>query len=115
MSEFDVTEPFRTLFYASVGAVATTADKTREVVNDLVAKGELTVEQGKTLNEELSRKAKEVMDDTSDAALRTKLQTMSPEEREAYAAKVAKMSADLNAETTQSAEPEEGEYTPAGE
>ncbi|MBM6775367.1 phasin family protein [Olsenella profusa] len=99
MAEFDLTEGLRKLFLASVGAVAMGAEKSQEVVEDLVKKGELTVEQGKTLNKELTRKAKEVLDNTSDSALRAHLASMTPEERAAYAAKVAEMSADLDAAT----------------
>jgi polyhydroxyalkanoate synthesis regulator phasin len=93
-----VTDGFRKLFLASVGAVAIGAEKSQEVVGDLVKKGELTVEQGKTLNKELSRKAKEAFDNTSDATLRSRLEAMSPEERSAYAAKVAQMSAELDSD-----------------
>lgn len=97
MSDFDVAEGFRKIFLASVGAVAMGAEKSQEVVEELVKKGELTVEQGKTLNTELTRKAREVIDSTSDAALRVRLEAMTPEERAAYAEKVAKMSADIDA------------------
>lgn len=38
-----------------VGAVATTYDKASEVVEELVSKGKLTVEEGKELGEELKR------------------------------------------------------------
>ena len=99
MSDFDVTEGLKKLFLASVGAVAMGAEKSQEVVDELVKKGELTVEQGKTLNQELTRKAKEVIDGTSDRALRARLEAMTPEERAAYAAKVAEMSADIDAQT----------------
>ena len=44
---------------AGIGAVATTAEKSKEVVDALVKKGELTVEQGKILNEELKHNIKE--------------------------------------------------------
>lgn len=98
MSEFDVTEGLKKLFLASVGAVAMGAEKSQEVVDDLVKKGELTVEQGKTLNQELTRKAREVIDGTADKALRSRLEAMTPEERAAYAAKVAEMSAELDAQ-----------------
>ena len=93
MADFDVTEGLRKLFLASVGAVAMGAEKSQEVVEDLVK----TVEQGKTLNQELTRKAKEVIDGTADSALRARLEAMTPEERAAYAAKVAQMSADIDA------------------
>ena len=98
MSDFDVTEGLKKLFLASVGAVAMGAEKSQEVVDDLVKKGELTVEQGKTLNQELTRKAKEAVESTSDNALRLRLSAMTAEQRAAYAEKVAKMSAEIDAE-----------------
>ena len=70
MSDFDITDSFRKIFLAGVGAAAMTAEKSQEVVTEFVKKGELTVEQGKALNEELSRKAKEVIDGSSDDALK---------------------------------------------
>ena len=57
-------------FLATVGAVAITAEKSQQAVEDLVKKGELTVQQGKSLNQELSRKAKEAAQETTDGALR---------------------------------------------
>lgn len=102
MAGFDVGDSLYKVFLASVGAVASTAEKSQQVVEEFVKKGELTVEQGRALNSELTRKAKESFDSAvngaTDAALRTKLQAMTPEERAAYAAKVAEMSADLDAE-----------------
>ncbi len=46
-------EDLKKVLLAGIGAVASTAEKSKEVVDDLVKKGELTVEQGKVLNEEL--------------------------------------------------------------
>lgn len=48
-----LTDGIKTLLLAGVGAVALTADKSQEILKDLVARGELTVEQGKALNQEL--------------------------------------------------------------
>lgn len=102
MAGIDIAEGLNKAFLASVGAVALTAEKSQQVIDEFVKKGELTVKQGKDLNSELTRKAKEVFDSTvtsaTDAALRTHLETMTAEERAAYAAKVAEMSADLDAE-----------------
>ena len=47
------------LLLAGLGAAATTAEKGKQMIDDLVQKGELTLEQGKVLNEELKRNAKE--------------------------------------------------------
>jgi polyhydroxyalkanoate synthesis regulator phasin len=44
---------------AGIGATAVTVEKSQEVLKDLVDKGELTVEQGKVLNEELKHNVKE--------------------------------------------------------
>ncbi len=44
---------------AGIGAAAITGEKTSEVLGRLVEKGELTVEQGKALNEELKHAAEE--------------------------------------------------------
>ena len=59
MAVFDPMDIVRKTFLAGVGAVATGAEKSQELVGDLVKKGELTVAQGKALNEELTRKATE--------------------------------------------------------
>lgn len=93
----DLMNGFNKAFLVSVGAVATVAEKSSQVVNDFVEKGELTVAQGKALNAELTRKAKEAMNETTDNALRMHLESMSDEERASYAEKVAAMAADITA------------------
>lgn len=60
MADFDFGDGLRKVFLAGVGALATTVEKSQEIIDDLVKKGELTVEQGKALNTELKRKASEV-------------------------------------------------------
>ncbi len=55
----DLTEGLRKIFLAGVGAVAVTGEKSKEVIDDLVKKGELTVEEGKTLNEDIASKFEE--------------------------------------------------------
>ncbi|HIV90764.1 MAG TPA: phasin family protein [Candidatus Eisenbergiella stercoravium] len=57
----DITEGIRKIFLAGVGAVATTGEAAKSLIDTLVEKGELTVEQGKALNEELKKNAKEKM------------------------------------------------------
>lgn len=49
------------IFLAGVGAVATTGEAAKSLIDTLVEKGELTVEQGKALNEELKKNAKDKM------------------------------------------------------
>lgn len=97
MAGIDIMGGLNKAFLATVGAVAITAEKSQQVVDDLVKKGELTVQQGKSLNQELSRKAKEAAQETTDGALRAFLEALSDEDRAAYAAKVAQMAADIEA------------------
>lgn len=60
---FDLGDELKKLVLAGIGAVAMTAEKSKEIIDDLVKKGEVTVEEGKVLNEELSRKMKEKVHD----------------------------------------------------
>lgn len=57
VSEFG--EDLKKLLLAGLGAVATTAEKSKQMVDELVQKGEITLEQGKVLNEELKRNVKD--------------------------------------------------------
>jgi hypothetical protein len=41
---------FKNIFLAGIGAMAITGEKSKELVDQLVAKGELTVDQGKQIN-----------------------------------------------------------------
>lgn len=44
------------ILLAGIGSLAFTYEKATEIIDELVKKGELTVKQGKELNEELKRK-----------------------------------------------------------
>ncbi|ACD52147.1 hypothetical protein ST12_00405 [Clostridium botulinum] len=52
----------RNLFIGMVGATTMTYEKANEVVNTLVEKGKVTIEEGKELSEELKREIKEKKD-----------------------------------------------------
>ena len=52
-------ENIKKLLLAGIGTAAVTAEKSKEILDDLVKKGELTVEQGKVLNQELRHDFKE--------------------------------------------------------
>lgn len=102
MSGFDdLGDVVRKIFLAGVGAVALGAEKSQEVVSDLVKKGELTVEQGKTVNEELRQKFRDATDDASQAMLTAKLKAMSSEERAAWVSNVQNIASKLDAETVE--------------
>ncbi|MDO4349511.1 MAG: hypothetical protein Q4C35_02645 [Eubacteriales bacterium] len=56
-------EGIRKLILAGIGAAAAGKEKSEGLLRELVKKGELTVEQGKVLNEELKHTIKEAIRD----------------------------------------------------
>ena len=58
---------FKHIFYAGLGAVAITAEKARELVGELVEKGEMTIEQGGIIDEELKSKVGAKIRNVADA------------------------------------------------
>ena len=56
-------ENIKKILLAGIGAVATTTEKSKELLDEMVKKGELTVEQGKVLNEELKHNIKKTMEE----------------------------------------------------
>ncbi|MBP3893513.1 MAG: hypothetical protein J6D34_05655 [Atopobiaceae bacterium] len=106
----DFSEGIKTAFLAGIGAVAYGAEKSQELVDEFIRRGELTVEQGKALNEELTRKVKETTSNASDEFLRARMRTMTPEERADWIANAQKISDDLEVEDAEyEVEPEADE------
>lgn len=67
-----ISEVMKKVMLAGIGAMATTAEKSKEILDELVAKGELTVEQGKVLNEELKHNIKETIHERTAPASKKK-------------------------------------------
>lgn len=61
LTMLDLGENLRKLILAGVGIAAVTKEKGADVLNELVKKGELTIEQGKVLNEELKHNIKDAI------------------------------------------------------
>ena len=57
-------EDLKKIFLFGIGAMAMTAEKSKVLIDELVAKGEITVEQGKVLNEELMHNIKQTIRDS---------------------------------------------------
>ena len=81
------------IFLAGVGAAATAVEMTEEVVGAFIKKGELTMEQGRVMGEELKRTIKEKYAEISrsnSAAERAMkaVDSLTPEERAALKAKL---------------------------
>lgn len=84
-------ESIRKLILAGIGAAVATKEKSEEVLKELVKKGELTVEQGKVLNEELKHNIKEnvtVNVSTPDDALMNAVDTMDEDQLAALKARI---------------------------
>ena len=89
MSDFE--KGFRDIFLAGVGALAITGEKAKETIDALIEKGGITVEQGKEINQELQHKAEETISKVRTETLTQAIKSMSAEEREEFAATVAKI------------------------
>ncbi len=50
------------ILLAGIGTVAVTAEKSKELLDEMVKKGELTVEQGKILNQELKHNIRQTVE-----------------------------------------------------
>lgn len=74
----DLGNDLKNILLAGIGAVAVTAEKADEVIKELVKKGEITLEQGKALNEELKHRVKKTPS-TSNAGM--DVEQMTPDER----------------------------------
>lgn len=84
----DIRDGFKDIFLAGVGALAYGGERANELVNNLIEKGEITVEQGKQLNTELQHKANDAFSQVRDDALAAQLKAMTPEQRADFVAKV---------------------------
>ena len=93
----NIGDGFKNIFMAGIGALAYTGEKGKELIDQLVEKGELTMDQGRELNEELKHKAGETAATLRESALEARMKAMTPEERDAFAAMAAKFAADQNA------------------
>nr|WP_294491721.1 hypothetical protein [uncultured Mediterraneibacter sp.] len=81
-----LSDNIKKIILAGIGAVAVTAEKSKDLLDEMVEKGELTVEQGKVLNEELKHNIREKMnikpegEKSSEPDLSELLDQMTPEQ-----------------------------------
>ena len=92
-------EDMKKVLLAGIGAVATSFEKSADLVDQLIKKGELTVEQGKILNEELKRKSKEKAKETKEEqSVLERLDQLNDEELAAIKLKLAELEQRKNEE-----------------
>ena len=99
-------ENVKKLLLAGIGAVAVTAEKSKDLLDEMVEKGELTVEQGKVLNEELKHNIKKTVKEKTGAGrketaaeeLSDLLDKMTPEQLAALKEQIQKKAAEEKAD-----------------
>ena len=110
-------EGLKKLFYAGIGGVAVTAEKMKDVLDVMVEKGELTVEQGKVLNQELKHNIKKTVKENMNVSVKANtpdelselLDKMSPEQVELLKAQIAKLQAEETEEVVEEENKEESD------
>ena len=107
----NLSDGFKDIFLAGIGAMAITGEKTKELVDQLISKGELTVDQGKQINTELKHKAEDAAQNVRYDVLEARMAVMTPEERAAFAAKAAEIAEQANAKAA-APEAEVGDASP---
>ena len=117
-------EGIKKILLAGIGTAAVTAEKSKEVLDELVKKGELTVEQGKVLNQELKHNIKASVKKNVNVTLKPSnpdelkdvLSKMTPDQLAALKEQISKMQAkDVDAEETAEEEEEAEEVEEAKE
>lgn len=114
------------ILLAGIGTAAVTAEKSKEILDELVKKGELTVEQGKVLNQELKHNIKSTVKTAADSVkesaarkneqeeLKATISKLTPEQLAAVKAQIESMQAEADAKEEAEApatEPAEDEAT----
>lgn len=94
----NITESFQNIFLAGVGALAIGGEKAKVIVDELVEKGQVTVEQGRKINEELKHKAAEGTSKFHEESVRAYVKSLSPEDRAAFAERMAALADEITAE-----------------
>jgi len=101
----DLISGFEKIVMAGIVAVSKTAETAGELLTDLVKKGELTVEQGKVLNEELKHNLKGKVADVKESVKSSAvnqfvagMDKLSPEDLEKIKSKLAQMDESGSAE-----------------
>jgi polyhydroxyalkanoate synthesis regulator phasin len=92
-------EGLKKIILAGIGAAATTAEKSKDILDDMVKKGELTVEQGKVLNQELRHNIKKTVKENVNVSVKAStpeeleelLSNMTPEQIEQLKEKLQKV------------------------
>ena len=91
----NLTETFQNIFLAGVGALSIGGEKAKAVIDDLVERGQVTVDQGRKLNEELKHKAEDSVNKVREESIRAYVRSLTPEERITFAEQMAQIAREM--------------------
>ena len=109
-------EGLKKILLVGIGSAAVTAEKSKEILDELVRKGELTVEQGKVLNQELKHNIKSTVKTAADSVkenaarkneqeeLKATISKLTPEQLAVVKAQIESMQAEAAREKEEAAE-----------
>ena len=109
-------EGLKKILLVGIGTAAVTAETSKEILDELVRKGELTVEQGKVLNQELKHNIKSTVKTAADSVkenaarkneqeeLKATISKLTPEQLAAVKAQIESMQAEAAREKEEAAE-----------
>ena len=109
-------EGLKKILLVGIGTAAVTAEKSKEILDELVKKGELTVEQGKVLNQELKHNIKSTVKTAADSVkesaarkndqeeLKATISKLTPEQLAAVKAQIESMQAEAAKEKEEASE-----------
>lgn len=109
-------EGLKKILLVGIGTAAVTAEKSKEILDELVKKGELTVEQGKFLNQELKHNIKSTVKTAADSVkesaarkndqeeLKATISKLTPEQLAAVKAQIESMQAEAAKEKEEASE-----------
>lgn len=78
----DFSEELKKVFLAGVGAVSMTAETAAKLTEELIEKGEMTVEQGKAINEELKQAVTPKKEETTVDSVMSAADQLTPEQKQ---------------------------------
>ena len=94
----NIATTFQNIFLAGVGALSIGGEKAKEVIDDLVERGQVTVEEGRKMNEELKHKTAASTSKFHEDTVRAYVKSLSPEDRASFAERMAALAQEITEE-----------------
>lgn len=96
-------DTFKDVLFAGVGALALTGEKAKELIDQMIEKGEITVDQGKELNSELKHKVAGAAENVQYDLIEARMSMMNAEQREEFLQKLQEIEEKITAREAEKA------------